>query len=254
MVEKSISSNFDSGNDSIFMVMPVYNERENIRPLVKTFTSVREKLEKFSLEICFVDDNSPDGTGAEIKELIASNKWIHILEREGKNGLGEAYMSGFRHVLDRYNPNYIGQMDSDLSHDPNSIFDMASHLTGGPDVVIGSRYVRGGRIEGWPISRKIISKGGNSFARYVGGLKGVKDCTSGFRIINSSILNDCIREEMISTSGYSFLIHLLHSLISKGCCISEVPIVFRERIHGESKLGNGDIYEFITSVSRLRFR
>lgn len=241
-------------NKTILMVMPVYNEIDNIQPLVESFTLIRKKLEKHSLEICFVDDNSPDGTGKEIKKQIKDNPWIYLLERKEKNGLGEAYLSGFRHVLERYNADYIGQMDSDLSHDPNSIFDMASHLEEGSQVVIGSRYVSGGRIEGWPLSRRIISRGGNTFARYVGGLKGVKDCTSGFRIIRSSILKDCIKEGMIPTSGYSFLIHLLHSLISKGCPISEVPIVFRERIHGESKLGNGDIIEFITSVSRLRFK
>ena len=156
-------------------------------------------------------------------------------------------------MLGKFSPDYIGQMDSDLSHDPNSILEMVEHLDKGSEVVIGSRYVKKGRIEGWPISRKIISRGGNNFARFIGGIKGVRDCTSGFRIIKSSKLRQCIEEGMIRTSGYSFIIHLLHSLISKGCLISEVPIVFRERIHGESKLGNGDITEFIVSVSRLRF-
>jgi len=238
---------------SIMMVMPVYNEIGNIQPLIQSFSSVRDEIENYSLEICFVDDNSPDGTGNEIKKQIKNNKWIKILERGEKDGLGEAYLSGFRYVLGEFSPDYIGQMDSDLSHDPNSILEMVEHLDKGSEVVIGSRYVKKGRIEGWPISRKIISRGGNNFARFIGGIKGVRDCTSGFRIIKSSKLRQCIEEDMIRTSGYSFIIHLLHSLISKGCLISEVPIVFRERIHGESKLGNGDITEFIVSVSRLRF-
>ena len=238
---------------SIMMVMPVYNEIGNIQPLIQLFSSVRDELENYSLEICFVDDNSPDGTGNEIKKQIKDNEWIKILERGEKNGLGEAYLSGFRYALDNFNPNYIGQMDSDLSHDPNSILEMVEHLDKGSEVVIGSRYIRKGRIEGWPISRKIISRGGNNFARFFGGIKGVRDCTSGFRIIKSIKLRQSIEEGMIRTSGYAFIIHLLHSLISKGCSISEVPIVFRERVHGDSKLGNGDIIEFIVTVSRLRF-
>ena len=246
--------NSDFRKQTIIMVMPVYNEIGNIQPLVQSFSPIRDELENYSLEICFVDDNSPDGTGNEIKKQIKTNKWIKILERGEKNGLGEAYMSGFQYVLDNFNPDYIGQMDSDLSHDPKSILEMAAHLDKGSEAVIGSRYIRKGRIEGWPISRKIISRGGNTFARFVGGLKGVRDCTSGFKIIKSSKLRECIEEGMFPTSGYSIQIHLLHSLISKGCSISEVPIVFRERIHGESKLGNGDITEFIVSVSRLRFK
>lgn len=239
---------------TIVMVMPVYNEVENIAPLVDSLSSAREKLSQHSLEVCFVDDKSPDGTGEEISSLAKNRPWIKLLSREEKNGLGEAYLAGFHHVLTNLNPDYIGQMDSDLSHPPESIIGMEIKLNQeSDDVVIGSRYVKGGRIEGWPLSRKIISKGGNKFARYIGGLKGIKDCTSGFRIIKSSKLKESLNGNIILTSGYSFQIHLLHSLLSNGCRISEVPIVFKERIHGESKLANGDIREFIISVSKLRF-
>ena len=236
------------------VVMPVYNEIGNIAPLISSFSKVREKIPSFDVQICFVDDSSPDGTGDAIRSHMDDNKWINLLRRDEKNGLGEAYLAGFSHVFENFDPDYIGQMDSDLSHDPFSIIEMTEHLKTGSDVVIGSRYIRGGRIEGWPLSRKIISRGGNAFARIVGGISGVKDCTSGFRIIKTENLRACLERDSIPVSGYSFLIHLLSSLIKTGSGVSETPIIFRERVHGESKLGNGDIREFISSVSKLRFR
>ena len=113
---------------TIVMVMPVYNEVENIAPLVDSLSSAREKLAQHSLEVCFVDDNSPDGTGEEISSLAKNRPWIKLLSREDKNGLGEAYLAGFHHVLTNLNPDYIGQMDSDLSHDPKSIIGMEIKL------------------------------------------------------------------------------------------------------------------------------
>ncbi len=233
--------------------MPVYNESENIIPLISSFSIVRESLQDFEIKLCFVDDSSPDGTGNVIRSQMVEMDWIDLLTREEKNGLGEAYISGFEHVFEKFDPDYIGQMDSDLSHDPKAILHMAEFLRSGSDVVIGSRYVRGGKIVGWPLSRKIISRGGNAFARIVGGISGVKDCTSGYRIIKSKKLKKCLDNEAIPVSGYSFLIHLLSSLIRSNCSISESPIIFKERVYGESKLGNGDIREFISSVSKLRF-
>ena len=239
--------------ETIVMVMPVYNERENIPLLIEKFSPVRNRISDFSIEICFVDDDSPDGTGTVISELSEVHGWVHLLHRDEKEGLGMAYLAGFDYALEHLDPDFLGQMDSDLSHDPEVIISMVKCLEAGSDVVIGSRYTNGGGIEGWPLPRRIISRGGNIFARYIGGISGVKDCTSGFRLIKSDKLRTCLSSGMIPTRGYSFQIHLLSSLIDSESVVTEVPMVFKERVHGQSKLGNGDVREFISTVSRLRF-
>ena len=241
------------GSSRIVIVMPVYEERGNIDPLIESFASVREQIPNYSIELCFVDDNSPDGTGDAINNWSEQFEWVSLVRRDRKTGLGDAYLSGFGHVIEHFDPEFIGQMDSDLSHDPRTLIEMVKHLENGSDVVIGSRYTAGGGIEGWPLSRRIISRGGNTFARFVGGISGVRDCTSGFRLIKTDNLKRCLSNGLIPTSGYSFLIHLLYSLISIDSKVTEAPMLFKERVNGQSKLGNGDIREFITSVSRLRF-
>ena len=238
----------------VMMVMPVYNEKENILEMISNISEARGASKNWDLQVLFVDDSSPDGTADEIREIMKSEEWISLLERPEKEGLGVAYINGFRHALEIFSPDYVGQMDSDLSHNPTDITPMMESLSNGSNVAIGSRYTSGGSIQGWPLKRRVISRGANLVARIFGGIIGVKDCTAGFRIIESSLLRKALDSTEIPVVGYSFQIHLLHALIANGAKVGEVPIIFKERVNGISKLGNGDIFEYFFSVSKLRMK
>jgi len=243
-----------SRKPSVMMVMPVYNEKENIGQLIENISSSREGADQYDLQILFVDDSSPDGTADEIRSIMGKEEWIHLFERPSKDGLGIAYLEGFRHAMENYSPDFIGQMDSDLSHSPTYIDPMMGILSNGSNVAIGSRYVRGGGVEGWPMKRRVISRGANFVARFFGGIKGVRDCTAGFRIIDSDLLRKALGSTEIPVVGYSFQIHLLHALQANGGKVKEFPITFKERVNGISKLENGDIVEYFLSVSKLRMK
>ena len=204
-------------------------------------------------KILVIDDNSPDGTAEKVKEFMKKYSQLDLLFRTEKEGLGKAYIAGFQYAISKYDPEYIFEMDADLSHPPDVFPQMLEMLESGEaDLVIGSRKIPGGGTENWGIHRKIISGGGNLYARIMLGIS-PKDVTSGYRGFRSSFLKQ-IDLESIDSGGYSFqieLVYLTANLLKAKT--GEVPIVFIDRKHGKSKLGMFDIMEFFLEALRLAF-
>jgi dolichol-phosphate mannosyltransferase len=236
---------------NVVVILPTYNEVQNIELIINQIFDVSELLNGYDVRVLVVDDKSPDGTANVVKKMFTQQKMLHLISGE-KNGLGEAYMRGIKHSFRNYKPDFIIMMDSDLSHDPYAIPDMFKVIERGADVVIGSRYTTDGYIPGnWPLIRIINSKVASSLAYAVSGIsREVKDLTSGFRLIRVTRLKKINLSE-IQTKGYSFLINILYELLNDGADVKEVPITFKERKHGSSKLRVKDILEFVKCVFRL---
>jgi dolichol-phosphate mannosyltransferase len=199
-------------------------------------------------ELLFVDDNSPDGTGDLADELAAADPRVHVIHREGKLGLGTAYLDGFRWALDRYY-DYIIEMDADFSHDPRYLPEMI-RLAEEADMVVGSRYVDGGGTVNWGLARKLISRAGGLYARTVLGV-GVNDLTSGFVCYRRQTL-ERIDLDAIDSNGYSFQIEMKYRVIKAGMSIVETPIVFEDRRVGQSKMSADIFVEAMWMVWKLR--
>lgn len=235
------------------IVIPTYNEKENISILIPQIMEVfKQNGGSKEGKIVVVDDNSPDGTPEVVKKFMKRYKNVFLLERKMKSGLGSAYITGFGYALDKLDADIIFEMDGDCSHDPMDISRFLAEFKNGYDVVVGSRYIKGGDIPDWGFYRRLISKGGNFFARTVAGIP-LHDCTSGYRAIRASILREIDLDEL-NVDGYAFQISLLHALLVSDAKVKEIPITFRVRRSGESKLGNGDIREFFITSFRLRRR
>ncbi len=226
------------------VIIPTYNEAENIDALVKAV------LASGDLHVLIVDDNSPDGTGEIADRLAKDNPAIKVIHRNEKLGLGPAYIEGFRYALSR-GYSHIIQMDCDFSHDPGDIPRLLEEMKrSGADLVIGSRYVKGGRISGWPLVRHVLSRGGNIYARLVLG-NTVKDWTTGFKLFKAEVLKDILKNNSYA-DGYAFLAEMTYRTIKRGYKVKELPIVFRERTKGESKMGKNIITEAARRVWKLR--
>ncbi|MFZ9675484.1 MAG: polyprenol monophosphomannose synthase [Ilumatobacteraceae bacterium] len=227
---------------SVAVVLPTYNEAENLRPMV---IQLRQVLP--AVRIVIADDNSPDGTGRIADECALEFGNIDVLHRPGKQGLGNAYRHGFAHVL-ATDVDVVVTMDVDFSHDPAVIPSMLNAIDAGADAVVGSRYVRGGGTVNWPIHRRLLSRWGNL---YTGALLGVKvrDCTSGFRAYRRAVLQ-AIAPETTVADGYAFLTELVLRLARSGRSIAEVPITFKERERGTSKMSGRIIAESMLLVTR----
>ncbi len=226
----------------VAVVLPTYNESENIARLL---TQLRNVLPDARLFV--VDDNSPDGTG-DIAERCASELGgIEVLHRPGKQGLGSAYRQGFAHVIAQ-GVDVVVSMDVDFSHDPLVIPAMLAAIEAGSDAVIGSRYVNGGGTKNWPIHRRLLSRWGNLYTASVLGVK-VRDCTSGFRAYRATALAS-IAPETTKAEGYAFLSELVVRLSLRGSKISEVPILFVDRENGTSKMSGRIIVESMLLVTR----
>jgi dolichol-phosphate mannosyltransferase len=228
----------------ILIVLPTYNERNNIAPLVEEiFASVPDA------EILVVDDNSPDGTGEEADRLSAVHPGMHVLHRQGKLGLGTAYLAGMHYFLER---DYEGciTMDADFSHSPAYL----PALIGGMktyDVMIGSRYVEGGGTANWSLFRRILSRSANRIAHLILGLP-ANDCTAGFRCYHRRVLQ-AIDLDSIKSNGYSFLEEMLYICYKKGFTLGETPIVFVGRRHDKSKITKIEIFKALVTIFRIRF-
>ncbi|HEY4241433.1 MAG TPA: polyprenol monophosphomannose synthase [Kofleriaceae bacterium] len=228
------------------IVVPTYNERDNVREIAERMLAAAPRL-----ELLFVDDNSPDGTGAVLDELAAANPRIHVMHRAGKLGLGTAYVEGFGWGLAR-GYDYLIEMDADGSHDPKYLPQMLALADDGADVVIGSRYVPGGGTENWGVGRKLISRGGGLYARTVLGVS-VRDLTAGFMCWRRSAL-EAIDLSTITSNGYSFQVEMKYRAIKKGLRVVETPIVFIDRRVGQSKMSRAIFLEALVKVWALRFR
>lgn len=223
------------------VVIPTYNERENAALMAKAV------LETPGVEILFVDDNSPDGTGDLVEELMRGEPRIHCLHRKSKEGLGRAYVAGFKKALE-LGAERIVQMDCDFSHDPK---DLSRLISEDADLVIGSRYVPGGATPGWPFKRRLISRCGGIFIRTVTGMP-LRDPTGGFKCWKAETLRR-IDFETVGSKGYSFQLEMNHRTWKAGCSIREIPIVFTDRTRGQSKITPGIATESIAIALKLRF-
>ncbi len=233
------------------VVLPTYNERENIKIIIPELQKVFKKI-KYDMHILIVDDNSPDGTQKEVKKFQKKYKNIHLITGD-KKGLGVAYLRGFDYAINELKADVLQMMDADLSHPPDLLPRFMKEIEKGNDIVIGSRYIKGGDTPDWGLMRKVISFGGNFFARIVAGLYKIHDCTSGYRAIRSSVYKK-INKENLHTKGYAFMSTLLYELFSVGAKPKEIPLVFYDRKHGETKLRTKDLVEFFINAFRLRFR
>jgi dolichol-phosphate mannosyltransferase len=222
----------------VLVVVPTYNESESIRTLLDRIGKVRNSLaDRFALDLLIVDDNSPDKT-ADIVQSLNLN-WVNILREPKKSGLGPAYLSGFKWGLDKGYEKLM-EMDADLSHQPEQISDLlASAKTA--DLVIGTRWMPGGKVENWPAHRQLISKAGTKYASIMLRMK-YKDLTSGFRVLDSQFLRSLNFDE-ITTKGYGFQIEMALIAFKKGFKIAQVPITFIERAQGRSKMTLDIVFE-----------
>ena len=226
------------------IVVPTYNERDNVEEVVARFLAAAPEA-----ELLFVDDNSPDGTGELLDRLAGEDPRVHVLHRAGKLGLGTAYLDGFRWGL-AHGFDYLIEMDADFSHDPQYLPELLRLAREGADVVIGSRYVEGGGTENWGVGRKLISRGGSLYARTVLGVK-VRDLTSGFICWRRRAL-EAIDLDAVRSNGYSFQIEMKYRALQAGLTLVETPIVFVDRRVGQSKMSRAIFVEALGMVWKLR--
>jgi dolichol-phosphate mannosyltransferase len=228
------------------IVVPTYNERDNVRAIAGRLLAALP-----AAELLFVDDNSPDGTGALLDEIAAAEPRLHVMHRAGKLGLGTAYVEGFGWGLAR-GYDYLIEMDADGSHDPRYLPQMVGLAEDGADVVVGSRYVPGGGTENWGLGRKLLSRGGSLYARIVLGID-LRDVTAGFVCWRRAAL-EAIDLPTITSNGYSFQIEMKYRAIGKQLRIVETPILFVDRRVGQSKMSRAIVAEALIQVWRLRLR
>jgi dolichol-phosphate mannosyltransferase len=224
------------------IIMPTYNERENLPRMA-------ERLLKLPVpvDMLVVDGNSPDGTGKIADELAAKHPEFHVLHQEEKNGLGRAYIAGFRWALER-NYEFIFEMDCDFSHNPDDV-PMFIEATKNADLVLGSRYSGGVRVVNWPLKRLLLSRGAEIYVRIITGMP-FTDPTGGYKCFRRRALQ-AINLDAVLSKGYSIQIEMTHRLWRQGCKIVEVPIVFTERIEGHSKMSGRIFRESLIMVWRL---
>ena len=227
------------------VVIPTYNERENIAELIQRI------LEMSRFRVLVVDDNSPDGTAGIVADMAAHEPRVGLLLRPEKRGLGSAYVAGFRRALAE-GAAYICEMDADFSHDPAYLPQLLAAAETRYDLALGSRYVPGGGTTDWGIIRQMISRGGNLYARAILGLP-VMDATGGFRCYRRRVL-ETINLDDIQSNGYAFQIELVYRTMRAGFRIGELPIIFPDRRVGRSKMSKRIVLEALINVWRLRFR
>jgi len=228
------------------VVVPTYNERENIARIIEVVLGKDPRL-----ELLIVDDGSPDGTAGIVKDIIARNPRVHILEREKKMGLGTAYLAGFAWAL-KQNYDYVFEMDADFSHDPAHLPQFLDAIQRA-DLVLGSRYLKGRvSVVNWPISRLLLSYFANVYARAVTGLP-VWDSTGGFKCFRRSVL-EAIDLDGVHSNGYAFQIEMSFKAWKKGFTIAEIPIVFVDRTEGTSKMSKAIVREAVWMVWWLRLK
>lgn len=228
------------------VIIPTYNEIENIEAMIKKVLSL-----PYELDILIIDDGSPDGTAGVVKRMQVSHSALHLLERTGKLGLGTAYITGFRWALER-GYELICEMDCDFSHNPDDLIKLYDQCEAGAGVTIGSRYVTGVNVVNWPMGRVIMSYYASAYVRRVLGIP-VRDCTAGFVCFRAETLRT-IDLDAIRMKGYGFQIEMKYSAWKLGFKIKEIPIIFTDRTQGSSKMSSGIFGEAFWGVLKMRFR
>jgi dolichol-phosphate mannosyltransferase len=231
--------------EKVLVIIPTYNEIENARAIAAAVFKACPDL-----NILFVDDNSPDGTGTAVDEMSSADKRVHVIHQQDKRGLGRAYIAGFKWALGK-DYTHIFEMDADFSHNPAEI---PSFLTAAKnaDLVLGSRYVNGIRIINWPLSRLFLSQGAGTYVRLVTGMP-FSDPTGGFKCFRREVL-EAIDLERIKSNGYSFQIEMTYAAWKMGFRVVEVPIIFEDRRSGHSKMNPNIVREALWMVMQLRLR
>jgi len=231
------------------VIIPTYNEVENIEPLLQdVFTNLPDT------DVLVIDDNSPDGTGDVVDQLASVNSAIHVIHRPKKMGMGNAYNQGFRYALE-HGYDIVFEMDADFSHKPSDLPTLLAKLLVNPDqtgLVIGSRYVKGGKTVNWGLLRRFISWFGNFYARTVLGVD-VKDMTGGFRCYNAKALKK-INLDQVKSDGYGFQVEMAYRIRQAGYSILEVPIIFEDRRAGQSKMSKDIVVEAFWRVLAMRIK
>ncbi len=229
------------------VIIPTYKEKENIEELIKVISSLIVPF-----DILVVDDNSPDGTAAIVKNLLTVYPNVHIIERSGKMGLGTAYITGFNWATEK-GYSLICEMDADFSHDPHDLLNLYKACTDqGADVAIGSRYISGVNVVNWPLTRVLMSYFASIYVRLITGMK-IKDTTAGFVCYKKEVL-DNIKLIKIKSRGYGFQIEMKFTAWKLGYRIVEIPIIFTDRRLGTSKMSGGIFNEAFWGVIRMKFR
>jgi len=231
--------------ERMLVVVPTYNERINVTLIVPAVLA-----QDPCIEVLVVDDNSPDGTGEIADQLAAENARVHVLHRGGKEGLGKAYIAGFRWALER-GYDLIFEMDADFSHDPRFLPRLIEAVQDA-DLVLGSRYKTGVNVINWPISRLLLSLGANQYARWVTGLP-LSDSTGGFKCFRRKVL-EAIPLDRVRSNGYAFQIEMSFLSWKRGFRLKEIPIVFTDRVEGQSKMNKKIVREAVWMVWWLRLR
>jgi dolichol-phosphate mannosyltransferase len=232
-----------------WLILPTYNEAENLERIVRAALPALAEATR-EPHVLVVDDGSPDGTGAIADRLAAEHDNVEVMHRTAKEGLGRAYLAGFQHAL-AHDAELVLEMDSDFSHDPADLPRLI-RAAGEADLVIGSRYVPGGGVENWPFHRRALSRGGSLYARLILGVP-IRDLTGGFKCFHRRTLEGI---DYLNThaDGYGFQIELTYRAYRAGFSVKEIPIVFREREYGTSKMTARIAAEAIWKVPALRFR
>ena len=241
--ELSVTSRRGTGR--ALVIMPTYNEVGSLGSLMPLVLAQDERIDTL-----IIDDASPDGTGEIADDLAAASDRIHVIHREGKLGLGTAYLEGFRYGLDS-GYEYMLEMDSDGSHDPKYLSDLLDAVDAGADLAIGSRYVRGVNVVNWPMSRLLLSYFANKYARWITGLP-LSDATSGFKCFRRNALEG-VDLTKVGSTGYAFQVEMDFRVWKQGLKLIEVPIVFVDRVEGESKMSGAIVREAVWRVWALRF-
>jgi len=227
------------------VIIPTYNEKENVSQIIAAVLDLDHDF-----HVLIVDDSSPDGTGDIVRAIQKENPAVHLLSRAGKEGLGKAYISGFKWAIE-HKYDYIFEMDADFSHNPANLLDLyAACHTGGAHLSIGSRYTKGGGVENWPFDRLFLSYGASLYVRIITGMR-VKDPTAGFVCYKREVL-ETIDLDKIRFVGYAFQIEMKYNAYKLGFKMHEVPITFKDREEGTSKMSSNIIGEAIKGVIAMR--
>jgi dolichol-phosphate mannosyltransferase len=232
-----------------WLILPTYDEAPNVAAIVRAALDVLGRAAPGAHRILIVDDDSPDGTGDIADRLAAEHETVEVLHRTVREGLGPAYLAGFAYALE-HGADYVFEMDADFSHDPADLARLLDCVRKGADLALGSRYVRGGAVADWGILRRLVSRGGCLYAQAVLGLP-VRDLTGGFKCFRAEVLR-AIDLTTVRAHGYAFQVELTNRALRRGFRVVEVPITFRDRLHGRSKMSPRIAWEAMWLVPQLR--
>jgi dolichol-phosphate mannosyltransferase len=239
----------------IVVVIPTYNEAQNIGRMVDALDFEFKKIPGHEMSLLVVDDSSPDGTADIVKGKMEKYPWVNLLIRKEKNGLGAAYVNGFKYAMEKLNAEVIVEMDADFQHDPKELRNLIEEIDNGYDYVIGSRFVQGGSIpQEWEFKRKLFSKMGNIVSKVILGIRGVNDFTTGYKASRVKGFVDSIDLDSILSQGFAYKIDLLYKMHKAGAKIKEVPIQFGLRDEGSSKMEKNNLKDSLRVVISLRLK